>query len=154
MRYLCHLWPVRAVERISLRPPYDLDLSAHLLVLLRKKDYWTYFTVSESAARQLWPGAYVVGDLRYGVSRRSPSSRATINEQFDAQRYTSQDYYRLWDHDQHNLDIVDSFFRGSAVSLHLGTTGARISLSTVSRQLAFRRNGTRMVLKPRWRITE
>ena len=68
MRYLCHLWPVRAVERISLRPPYETDLSEHLLVLLNKKDYWTYFTVLESTARQLWPGAHVVGGLQYGVS--------------------------------------------------------------------------------------
>ncbi|KAI0687540.1 hypothetical protein C8Q76DRAFT_264523 [Earliella scabrosa] len=92
MRYLCHLWPVRAVERISLRPPYETDLSEHLLVLLNKKDYWTYFTVLESTARQLWPGAHVVGGLQYG------------------------EYTRLWDHDQCSLDIVDRFFRGRTMS--------------------------------------
>ena len=68
VRYLCHLWPIRAEERISLRPPYDVDTSQNVLILMHKKDYWTYYSSSESEARQVWPDVNVISDLPYGVS--------------------------------------------------------------------------------------
>ncbi|KAI0760764.1 hypothetical protein C8Q74DRAFT_253767 [Fomes fomentarius] len=90
-RYLCHLWPIRAVERVSLRPPFqaNLDLSKKVLVLLHEKDYWTYFSVAESDARQIWPGANVFGDMPYGD--------------------------HAWNHDQCSADMIKGFFREGTV---------------------------------------
>ncbi|KAI0760784.1 hypothetical protein C8Q74DRAFT_255326 [Fomes fomentarius] len=69
LRFLCHLWPIRAVERLSLRPPYEANLSQNVVILLHKRDYWTYHTASESDAHQLWPGANIFSEMRYGVSQ-------------------------------------------------------------------------------------
>ncbi|KAI0715936.1 hypothetical protein C8T65DRAFT_642985 [Cerioporus squamosus] len=66
LRYLCHIWPIRAVERVSLRGVNELALHDKVLVLLRDKDYWNYFSVSETTAHGRWPAASVVGGLRYG----------------------------------------------------------------------------------------
>ena len=51
-----------------MHPPYDVDLGQKVLILMRQKDYWTYYSVSESGARQAWPGANIISDLPYGVS--------------------------------------------------------------------------------------
>ncbi|RDX45655.1 hypothetical protein OH76DRAFT_1533391 [Lentinus brumalis] len=71
LRYLCHIWPVRAVERVPLTPQAggaDGPFSLHdkVLVLLHDKDYWNYFSVSETTARERWPTASLVGGLHYG----------------------------------------------------------------------------------------
>ncbi|KAI0760783.1 hypothetical protein C8Q74DRAFT_1298881 [Fomes fomentarius] len=94
LRYLCHLWPIHAVERISLRPPYTADLAQNVLVVLHKKDYWRYFTVSESEARQAWPDAKIISDMPYGNL--------------------------VWYHDQCQVDIIRDFFHHgeSPDSLH------------------------------------
>ncbi|RPD60330.1 hypothetical protein L227DRAFT_611288 [Lentinus tigrinus ALCF2SS1-6] len=66
LRYLCHLWPVRAVERVRLGNADEPSLSNKVLVLLRDQDYWNYFSVSEDTAHQRWPTANVVSGLHYG----------------------------------------------------------------------------------------
>ncbi|RPD60348.1 hypothetical protein L227DRAFT_99282 [Lentinus tigrinus ALCF2SS1-6] len=69
LQYLCHLWPIRAAERISLRPPYfKTDLSENMLVMFHPKDTWNYFAMSQSTVGTVWPGAKVIGELEYGVS--------------------------------------------------------------------------------------
>ncbi len=70
-RFLCHLWPIRAIERISFSEPQEQEPVQETLVLLRKLDPWNYPRVSETAARELWPDAHVFSDLDFGVS---PSS--------------------------------------------------------------------------------
>ncbi|KAI0687529.1 hypothetical protein C8Q76DRAFT_803480 [Earliella scabrosa] len=89
LRYLCHLWPIRAQERISVHPPYDVDLGQKVLILMRKKDYWTYYSVSESGARQAWPGANIVSNLPYGDL--------------------------VWYHDQCSVDIMKEYFRDGVI---------------------------------------
>ncbi|TFK82487.1 hypothetical protein K466DRAFT_655693 [Polyporus arcularius HHB13444] len=69
LRYLCHIWPVRAVERVPLRPggaDEQFDLHDKVLVLLHDKDYWNYFSVSDTTARLRWPTASLVDGLHYG----------------------------------------------------------------------------------------
>ena len=68
LRYLCHLWPVRAVERVSLRGAYDVALHDKVLILLHEKDFWHYFSVDEDLARERWPASTIVSGLHYGVS--------------------------------------------------------------------------------------
>ena len=68
LRYLCHLWPVRANERVPLRNADAQFLSDKVLILLHDRDYWNYFAVSEETAHELWPTANIVGGLHYGVS--------------------------------------------------------------------------------------
>ncbi|KAI0687541.1 hypothetical protein C8Q76DRAFT_759979 [Earliella scabrosa] len=93
LRYLCQLWPIRSVERVSLRPPFAQDLSKHILVLVHEKDAWTYASVPASGARDAWPGATVAGDLRFGDL--------------------------VWNHRQCAVDMVKDFFQHDKVSADL-----------------------------------
>ncbi len=79
LRYLCHLWPIRAAERMPLGDTYlSSNEDTQFLILLRDQDYWNYFAVSEELARLRWPAASVVGGLHYGVSPDAIHERGAV----------------------------------------------------------------------------
>ncbi|TFK85988.1 hypothetical protein K466DRAFT_551213 [Polyporus arcularius HHB13444] len=88
-RFLCHLWPIRAIERISFSEPQEQKPVQETLVLLRKLDPWNYPRVSDSAARELWPDAHVFSDLEFG-------------------QY-------MFDHNNCNLDLIANFLANGTV---------------------------------------
>ncbi|RPD60371.1 hypothetical protein L226DRAFT_574356 [Lentinus tigrinus ALCF2SS1-7] len=88
-RFLCHLWPIRAVERVSFSAPQDQTPVQETLVLLRKPDPWNYPRVSDADARRLWPDAHVFADLEFG-------------------QY-------MFDHNNCNLDLIASFLANGTV---------------------------------------
>ncbi|TFK81149.1 hypothetical protein K466DRAFT_656297 [Polyporus arcularius HHB13444] len=90
LRYLCHLWPIRAAERMPLGDTYrSSNEDTQVLILLRDQDYWNYFAVSEELARERWPAASVVGGLHYGDV--------------------------AWNHDQCSADIVKALFKNGSL---------------------------------------
>ncbi|KAI0715923.1 hypothetical protein C8T65DRAFT_642909 [Cerioporus squamosus] len=88
-RFLCHLWPIRAVERVSFSAPQEQKPVQETLVLLRKLDPWNYLRVSDTAARELWPGAHVFANLDFGPF--------------------------MFNHNNCNLDLIASFLANGTV---------------------------------------
>ena len=69
-KYLCHLWPVRAVERVDfsqVQPTPSPDM--HVLVALRSSSALNSFAMFEDDVLEQWPDANmkVITDLPFGV---------------------------------------------------------------------------------------